>query len=366
MTNQNIDFNQLARWQTSAQKNGALLRVLKESAAEVFGPCLMPLAMAFHEASIASVYQQFGFVVFSPESRRLLAINQGQQTRTSQTDLLAWLDHAVYQQLADFHVLRYLETEPDWLELNHAFCSSVVKRLMVTRRPEWDSVGLGHFPAQALNTIMVVIEDQMDRMRRHCLEQSGFDRLSHEVAGRAELEAILSPSLEIWGRAIDNVLSRACQEPLRMLSWRLEAFTTETQLGHDSRMAVQSMNFEETESKAFRIICLMLVLSGFDFGLQRPVVSETPVSMNALVRGIWELFKSGSQASQFVGNFIGTEPRIESVKTFVATEVEMGEQLGAFRWTPLGNTKKGLLLTSLALQVITPYRELIESVFENK
>jgi len=202
---------------------------------------MMPLAMAFHEASVGSVYQQFGFSVFSPESRRLLAIAQSRQTRTSHRELLEWMDQAAYQQLADFHVLRYLETEPDWLDLDHSFCTAVVQRLMVTRRPEWDLVGLSHYPSDILNKLMFVIDDQMDRMRRQDAVQSSTERLLEELSSEREDDDILRASLDLWGSAIDEILERACQEPLRLLSWRLEAFTTEQQLSHDGRLAVRTM-----------------------------------------------------------------------------------------------------------------------------
>lgn len=361
--NLGIDFNQLAQWQSSAQKNGALLRVLQESAGEVFGARMMPLAMAFHEASVGSVYQHFGFSVFSPESRRLLAIAQCRQTRTSHWELLEWLDHAAYQQLADFHVLRYLDTEPDWLDLDHAFCTAVVQRLMVTRRPEWDSVGLSHYPSDILNKIMFVIDDQMDMLRRQSADQSSTERLYRELVEGNDDDEILRPSVELWGTVIDEVLARACQEPLRLLSWRLEALTTEQQLSNDGRLAVQTMSSAEIENKAFKLVFMILILSGFDFGQDAPVVSETPVSQNALIKGLSEFLKSATQASRLVSTLIGAESRNDAIKSFVSSEIDAGVQLGLFRWTPMANHKKGLLLSSMALQIINPYRELLDSVF---
>ncbi|MEY4066356.1 MAG: hypothetical protein RIR26_2564, partial [Pseudomonadota bacterium] len=64
-----------------------------------------------------------------------------------------------------------------------------------------------------------------------------------------------------------------------------------------------------------------------------------------------------------VSTLIGAESRNDAIKSFVSSEIDAGVQLGLFRWTPMANHKKGLLLSSMSLQIINPYRELLDSVF---
>ena len=363
MTNQTIDFLQLAQWQQSAFKNKALMRVLQESAQETLSGKATPLAMAFHEASVAAVYQQFGFSVFAPESRRLLAVSQSRHTRIASPAILDWLDHAAYQQLADFHVLRYLDSEPDWLELNHAFCISVIKRIVVCRPQEWPLVGLEHYPRELLEMLLRVVDLQMLGMRQQAEILPGFEVLLRAQGDHPLLSELLQSSLEQWGHAVDLVLSRVAEEPLALLAWRLEAFTTERQLLNDARLAVHSMSPEEIEQRSLRVIVLSVVLSGFDFGQKSAVVVDTPVTFSQLCKSLELYLSSGSESAQMVAAMLGFNVDKVNLAKCIEEIMSLGEDLGVFRWATVAKNQKGVLLTSLAMQVIEPYRELIESSF---
>lgn len=363
MTNQTIDFLQLAQWQQSAFKNKALMRVLQESAQETLSGKATPLAMAFHEASVAAVYQQFGFSVFAPESRRLLAVSQSRHTRIASPAILDWLDHAAYQQLADFHVLRYLDSEPDWLELNHAFCISVIKRIVVCRPQEWPLVGLEHYPRELLEMLLRVVDLQMLGMRQQAEILPGFEVLLRAQGDHPLLSELLQSSLEQWGHAVDLVLSRVAEEPLALLAWRLEAFTTERQLLNDARLAVHSMSPEEIEQRSLRVIVLSVVLSGFDFGQKSAVVVDTPVTFSQLCKSLELYLSSGSESAQMVAAMLGFNVDKVNLAKCLEEIMSLGEDLGVFRWATVAKNQKGVLLTSLAMQVIEPYRELIESSF---
>ncbi len=363
MTNQTIDFSQLAQWQHSAFKNKALMRVLQESAQETLSGKVTPLAMAFHEASVAAVYQQFGFSVFAPESRRLLAVSQSRHTRIASPAILDWLDHAAYQQLADFHVLRYLDSEPDWLELNHAFCISVIKRIVVCRPQEWPLVGLEHYPRELLEMLLRVVDLQMLGMRQQAEILPGFEVLLRAQGDHPFLSELLQSSLEEWGHAVDLVLARVAEEPLALLAWRLEAFTTERQLLNDARLAVHSMSPEEIEQRSLRVIVLSVVLSGFDFGQKSAVVVDTPVTFSQLCRSLELYLSSGRESAQMVSAMLGFKVDKVNLAKCLEEIMSLGEELGVFRWATVAKNQKGVLLTSLAMQVIEPYRELIESSF---
>lgn len=363
MTNHSIDFRQLAEWQESAAGNRALMRVLQESAQETLASKATPLAAAFHEASVASVYQQFGFSVFSPESRRLLAIAQSRHTRIPSHAILDWLDQAAYQQLADFHVLRYLESEPDWLELNHAFCVSVIKRIVVCRPQEWQAVGLEHYPRELLEMFLRVVDLQMLAMRQESEIRPGFEMLLRAQGDHPLLSELLHSSLEQWGHAIDLVLARIAQEPLSLLAWRLEAFTTEKQLQNDARLAVQTLSPEEVESSSLKVIVMIAALSGFEFGQDRPVVAETPVTFAQLTKAMESFVSSQTDSANMVALFLGCGASGCKLIQEIEASLSMGEQLGVFKWAKLAKNQKAVLLTSLAMQVIEPYRELIESSF---
>jgi hypothetical protein len=363
MTNHSIDFRQLAEWQESAVRNKALLRVLKESAQETLAAKSTPLAAAFHEASVAAVYQQFGFSVFSPESRRLLAIAQSRHTRIPSHTILDWLDQAAYQQLADFHVLRYLDTEPDWLELNHTFCVSVIKRIVVCRPQEWQVVGLEHYPRELLEMLLRVVDLQMLGMRQQAEILPGFEMLLRAQGDHPLLSELLHASLEQWGHAIDLVLARVAQEPLSLLAWRLEAFTTEKQLQHDARLAVQTVSPEEVEAFSLKVIVLIAALSGFEFGQDKPVVAETPVTFTQLAKAMENFVSSQTESARMVVLLLGCGTSRSKLLQEIESTLTVGEQVGVFKWVTLAKNQKAVLLTSLAMQVIEPYRELIESSF---
>lgn len=362
-TTHSIDFSQLAHWQQSAFKNKALVRVLHESALETLENKATPLAMAFHEASVAAVYQQFGFAVFSPESRRLLAVAQSRQTRIPSHSLLEWLDQAAYQQLADFHVLKYLESEPDWLDLSHDFCISIIKRIVVCRPQEWKQVGLEHYPRELLEMLLRVVDLQMLGMRQNSEILSGFDVLLRAQGDHPLLNELLNTSLEQWGRAIDLVLARIAQEPLALLAWRLEAFTTERQILNDARLAVQSLSQEEIELSSLRVIMLCVLVSGFHFGQNEPVIVETPITFSALLKSVDEFINGGSEISVLVANLLGVGAGAPKLQECLESALRMGEQIGVFNWAKVSKNQKGLLLTTLALQVMEPYQELIERSF---
>jgi len=363
MTNHSIDFRQLAEWQESATRNRALIRVLQESAQETLAGKVTPLAAAFHEASVAAVYQQFGFSVFSPESRRLLAISQSRHTRIASHTILDWLDQAAYQQLADFHVLRYLDAEPDWLELSHTFCVSVIKRIVVCRPQEWQAVGLEHYPRELLEMLLRVADLQMLGMRQQAEILPGFEMLLRAQGDHPLLSELLQSSLEQWGHAIDLVLARVAQEPLSLLAWRLEAFTTERQLQNDARLAVQTVSPEEVESTALKVIVMIAALSGFEFGQEKAVVAETPVTFSHLTKALEGFVALQTEPARMAALLLNCGVSRHKLIQEIEMTLAVGEQLGVFKWVTLAKNQKAVLLTSLAMQVIEPYRELIESSF---
>lgn len=362
-TNYSIDFLQVAQWQKSAYQNRALVRVLNESAQETLGSTATPLALAFHEASVAAVYQQFGFSVFCPESRRLLAIAQSRHTLIPHTILLEWLDQAAYQQLADFHVLRYLESEPDWLNLNHGFCVSVIKRIIVCRPQEWRQVGLEHFPRELLEVFLSVVDTLMLAMRQNMEINSGYDALQRAQTHSPFLNDLLRGSFDLWGRAIDFVLARIAEEPLVLLAWRLEILTTERQLLNDARLAVTNMAQGEIELESLKVVILIILLSGFHFGQEEPVVSDTPVTLSQLSRSLDTFFSQQSSVSNVVASLMGYKFEARSLTICLEKVLSLGQQLGIFKWSNVGKNQKGVLLSSLALQVSEPYQELIVSAF---
>jgi hypothetical protein len=366
MMNQSLDFTQLARWQQSAMKNKALLRVLHESAEDVLEGKCTPLSLAFHEASVAAVYQQFGFVVFSPESRRLLSLELSKQTRIASRLVLEWLDHAAYQQLADFHVLRYLDSEPDWLDLSQDFCTAVVKRIVVCRPQEWGSVGLIHYPSEVLSLLMRAIDQQMMSLRQGLAVVTGVDLLNDLREEMNPTPQLNDMPLEVWGKSIDTVLRLIEADPLRLLAWRLEAFSTERQLQNDARLAVIDMSAAELENKSLAVIALMSVLSGIDVAGSGVLVSETPVTLTSLVKSLGTLSGTESPQSQLLRGLMGLTTPSCSINSTVGEILRTGEHLGVFQWTAVGKGQRGILLTSLAFLVLDPYTELICSTFSGR
>lgn len=365
--NQMIDFSQLARWQDSASKNRALARVLRESAQEVLLENATPLALAFHEAAVAAVFQQFGFIVFAPESRRLLAIEQSRRTHISSGLLLDWLDQAAYQQLADFHVLRYLESEPDWLILSQEFCTAVVQRIVVCRPDEWVATGLGHYPSELLHLLLRVVDMQMLAMRQGVDLRPSTEMLGQALSEHLNWREMVSQSQERWGQTIDEVLEKISRDPLLLLAWRLEAFSTERQLVKDASLAVKSFSSREIERRSLSIIALVVLLAGFEFGETSPVVCETPVTFPVLCRAVSGFIQGGSQNALALAELLGCRDRKPAaLAELIETNLAVGEQLGVFQWTGVAKGQRGVMLTSLAYIVLEPYRELIDSIFKGK
>jgi len=366
MMNQTIDFTQLAQWQASASKNKALARVLRESAQEILLDNATPLSLAFHEAAVAAVFQQFGFIVFATESRRLLAIEQSRRTHIPSTLLLDWLDQAAYQQLADFHVLRYLESEPDWLILNQEFCTTVVQRIVVCRPAEWAAIGLEHYPSELLNLLLRVVDMQMLAMRQGIDLLPSSDVLRETLSEHPPWREIVSQSCEHWGQTIDAVLQRVAHDPLLLLAWRLEAFSTERQLVKDASLAVKTCSPADVERRSLSIIALVVLLAGFEFGENKPVVSETPLTFAALCKVVSGFVFGGNQNARAVAELLGCRDRTNAVLTeLIETNLAIGEQLGVFQWTGVAKGQRGVMLTSLAYIVLEPYRDLIDSTFKS-
>jgi hypothetical protein len=364
MTMQVIDFTQLAIWQQSAANNKSLLRVLHETAQDVLATEATPLAMAYLEASIAAVYQQFGFVVFSPEARRLLSISQSRQTRIQSRRVLDWLDNAAYQQLADFHVLRYLDSEPDWLNLSQSFSHSVIRRIVVCRPQEWESIGFEHFPREILELLMRVVDLQMLGMRQGLQIASSTEVLERAVDNHLQVKEAFGHMTELWGKAIDEVLARVERDPFTLLAWRLEAFTTEKQILNDSSLAVRILSDDEMESRALKVIALVLLLSGFECENYGLVVAETPVTFSQLCKALKQFFAQASEQSKIVAELLGSGAPGVGIEVALDSVISTGLELGVFKWAVVAKSQRGLLLTPLAFIILDPYRDLIESIFK--
>ncbi len=363
MMNQTIDFTQLAHWQQSAAKNRALMRVLQECAHETLASEVTPLSMAFLEASVAAVYQQFGFIVFAPESRRLLSFAQSRQTRLQSRLVSEWLDQSAYQQLADFHVLRYLDSEPDWLNLSQQFCNAVIRRIVVCRPQEWVSIGLEHYPREMLELLMRVVDLQMLGMRQGLQIASGTEVLERAVDNQLHVKESFGPSTELWGKAIDDVLQRVEQDPLALLAWRLEAFSTEKQIVNDASLAVRCLSDEVLQNKALKVIALVVLLAGFEFADSGRVITETPVTFAQLNKSLSGFFARSSQQSRIIAELLGCGAEGLDLEAVLNSVIETGLQLGVFQWASVAKAQRGLLLTSLAFVILDPYRDLIDSIF---
>ncbi|NBW81090.1 hypothetical protein EBR21_04980, partial [bacterium] len=312
-------------------------------AQEILLETATPLSLAFHEAAVAAVFQQFGFIVFAPESRRLLAIEQSRRTHIPSTLLLDWLDQAAYQQLADFHVLRYLESEPDWLILNQEFCTAVVQRIVVCRPTEWTAIGLEHYPSELLNLLLRVVDMQMLAMRQGIEVLPSSDVLREILSEHSVWREVVSQSYEKWGQTIDAVLHRVSLDPLLLLAWRLEAFSTERQLAKDASLAVKTCSPADVERRALSIIALVVLLAGFEFGEDKPVVSETPVTFTALCRTVSGFVFGGSQNARAVAELLGCHDRtVPALAELIETNLAIGEQLGVFQWTGVAKGQRGV------------------------
>jgi hypothetical protein len=367
MTQETINFQKLAQWQKSASSNRALVRLLQESAQETLNDKVTPLALAFHQAAVAAAYQHYGFMAFSPESRRMLAIAQSRQSKVSSTSLLEWLDYAAYQQLADFHLLKYVETEPDWLDLSQEFCISVIKRIVVCSKDEWHLSGLEHFPVELLNALAAIVGSQLAQIKERGSEAQicASSALHKAQIDNTNLLELLFPSIELWGRALDFVLCRVAQEPLLILSWRLEVFTTERQLQCDASLAVLTTAPLDAEERSLKIILLILLLSGFNFGTKTPIVPETPLTQSQLIKSIEHFFAMESSSANLVAAILNPRKSKSDLKFTIEKLIELGDQLGVFSKASLSRSQKGVLLTSLAFRITDPYRELIESTFNS-
>lgn len=363
MTRELIDFQTLAHWQQSASSNRALVRLLNESAQETLTDKVTPLALAYHQAAVAAAYQHFGFTAFSPEARRLLAMAQSRQSKVSSVSLLEWLDHAAYQQLADFHLLRYLETEPDWLELSQEFCDFVIKRIVACSPEEWYAVGLEHLPSELLNVLESISRRFMAQPPQHKVDQFGSAALQKAQVDDPNLMNTLFPSIDLWGRALDTTLARVAQDPVLLLSWRLEAFTTERQLQCDASLAVSALSQEEIAERSLKVIALIIILSGYDFGGNGAVIPETPLTLSQLMRSLEAFFEAKSEAAAVIESMLKPKHAKGGLKSAIEKQIALGEQLGVFTKVQLSKNQKGILLTSLASRITAPYRELIESTF---
>lgn len=363
MTPELINFQKLAQWQKSASNNRALLRLLHESAQETLSGKVTPLALAYHQAAVAAAYQHYGFMAFAPESRRLLALAQSRQSKVSSAYLLEWLDHAAYQQLADFHLLRYLDSEPDWLDLSQEFCVSVVKRIVVCSKEEWHIAGLEHFPAELLIALSAIIGGHMAQTHKEGVRASALASLHKAQVEDGSLLDLLFPSFDLWGRALDFVLDRVAEDPLLLLSWRLEVFTTERQLKNDASLAVLTTSTREVEERSLKIIVLIILLSGYKFGGAEAVIPETPLTQAQLLRSIESFFDKKSESAEAIATMLNSKRSRNALRQTIEMLIELGEQLGVFSRVAISKGQKGVLLTSLAFRITEPYSELIESTF---
>lgn len=365
MTNEQINFQKLAQWQKSASNNRALVRLLHESAQETLADKVTPLALAYHQAAVAAAYQHYGFMAFSPESRRLLATAQSRQSKVSSASLLEWLDYAAYQQLADYHLLRYMDSEPDWLDLSQEFCISVIKRIVVCSKDEWHLAGLEHLPQELLHSLSNIVTVQLANIRKQYPE---FNHSASSALHKAQIDDprildLLFPSIEIWGRALDFIMNRVAQEPLLLLSWRLEVFTTERQLQCDASLAVVTASPREIEERSLKVIALIILLSGFKFGENDPVIPETPLTLSQLLKSVEYFFRTQSAAADLMSSILNPRNSKSELKLNIEKLLTLGEQLGVFSRAPISRNQKGVLLSSLAFRIIDPYSDLIASTF---
>lgn len=268
-------FKKMALRESALDVNQASAHLLAQSLSETCERSELPLLQ--ERALIAEVgyaYQHFGFSIFAPMARALLSNALAHRTGVSGALLDSWLETVCYFLLEDFNILKLVDGAPDWDAVDAAFARDLVRRLVCAEKDEAADLGLDIWDEDYVECLRRVAVTALEGVRT-----AAFSDLEGWCRGALE-EFRFAPVLQ---PALVASLEELRANPLRLLVWRIECFTTFAETRQEAKFFVREAS-SAVEGRAYKLAALLALFLPHRTPDGRTLLPASPLTLAQIAK----------------------------------------------------------------------------------
>jgi|GEM_PF-5034426 len=271
-------FQKLQARERALTLNPGVAGLLNETQGAAFaGRPLAPLLRECLVANVAYAYQHHGFCVFAPSAQALLAAALARDTGLSFDDVSRWLEDVSYALLQDFALLRMLDGEPDWQAVDTAFFRSLCKRAICAEPGETFELGLDGWDMELVAYLRVVSSEALELVRAGADPEDVIRYVGERMDAR--------PDVAVFEEALCECLGELRENPLRLLVWRVECFSSFSDIRQEAKFFVRN-DSSQVERHAFELAGFLSALHPHRTENGACLLEESPVTVAQIERAL--------------------------------------------------------------------------------
>lgn len=346
MKNNNF-FKMMAQRESSLQRHPTLAKMLADVFEEYLGDGVLMLKKQAAITDVACLYQHFGFCVFSPAARHLVASQISLSCLLEEAALLQWLEAVCYLLLEDFNILRIIEGEPDWTEVDDRFFKEISKRVICAESGEFSDLGLDIWNPDFIRKLRDIAAKTIDLAKPESLEKIS------DILPKL-CDALPYPAL--FESALLQCLESISANPLLILVWRVECFSTFSNDQLVSQFFVRTHN-SISERKASRLAALLALMAQHRLPTGEVLLPDSPLGLFELESVLKDDYTSEYFDCTLLRAWIGSEEN--QLRNSLKELVTEAKNIGLVFEVPTGNKRTGYGLSRAALRIIAPFKSAI-------
>lgn len=299
---------------------------------------------------VAHSYKHFGFSLFSKTSLNFITRELSNLSNVSQNFIKKWLiivADLILEELTPTEKETLFDQNTDILE--YIFSSEFIKRIFCTEKEEDYLTGMSIFPEEFIEKIRNITRNKISKMTSHA-NQTYNDNVLNE-------EEFFLDEYQYLKMSVFNYLNNLQEDPLSLLSWRLESFI-HFNLTENSKkifnLKYEELNKKNDSKKVMSIISLLVPHIDSQGNLLLP---NSPISIPQIAKIFSSEFKSENFQVEIIRNWLSPYSP-ENIKKELEIILNTGVDCGLFFKIPNGN-KSLYGLSENGLKVIKPFHKVL-------
>ncbi len=332
------------------EKNSRLLDLL--SAATIINSQeeqISDLQKDFIITEVAFSYKHFGFSLFSKTSINFIIKEIYRLTNISPTFIKKWL-----MIVADLILQELTPTEKESLFdennniLEDIFSSEFIKRIFCTEQEEDYLTGMSIFPIDFIEKTRNISRNKISKITSNST-QIYDDSILEE-------DEFFLDDFEYLKKSIFNYLNKLQDDPLSLLSWRLESFINFANKTNNI-FYLKFDNYEnKTDPKKIMSIISLLVPHCDESG--NLLLPDSPISVSQIAKIFSPEFKSDKFQVEIIKNWLNPISQ-ENIKNEIELLLNTGVDCGLFFKVPVGSKSFSFGLSENGLKIIKPFHKVL-------
>ncbi|WGL60105.1 hypothetical protein QEJ31_00620 [Pigmentibacter sp. JX0631] len=334
----------------TVEKNTRLIDLL--SAAAIINnqdEQISSLQKDFLITEVAFSYKHFGFSLFCPTSVNFIIKEISRLANLSPIYIKKWLmivADLLLQELDPDEKERIFDNTSNILE--EIFAQEFIKRIFCTEQEEDYLTGMSIFPTDFIDNIRSYSRNKISKITLN-------SNINHDDSVFDENEFFLD-EFDTLKNSVFNFLNKLQEDPLSLLSWRLESFVCVSQKNNTLFLLKDDRTGRTNDPKKVMSIISLLVPHRDQTG--NLLLPDSPISISQLAKIFSEEFKSDKFQVDIIKNWLNLK-NPENIKKEIEFLLNSGVENGIFFKIPNGNKSFSYGLSDNGLKIIKPFHKVL-------